>query len=286
MPHYRLEGREAMCVIDFAKVHRAPCCSWLPIISNIACPSLPLSMQKVRTLARPASRPSTSQLTTRRHRALLASRTIHTVQASTLYRCRVLNPRLRRTMATDDEYMNFLEKANEDPMKGHAKTESKPGRKGFKTLDEGEEVPAAIQGAIQDKFFVSEADEPFGAVVLRWDEAGKELPDEGMRLLFSFSSVRMIPRLTLEPGAVEFAGLIQHPDPENAEVGILDPADWDAQGEYGDVVDAVVRAVKGADVRVYRVPRDAARTDYFVLGCEGSGKTARLVGVRALSIES
>jgi hypothetical protein len=85
---------------------------------------------------------------------------------------------------------------------------------------------------------------------------------------------------------VEFAQLIQHWDPENADIEIQDPSDWDAQGEYGDIVDAVVNAVKGADVRVYRVPRDGTRTEYFVVGCEGSGKNARLVGVKALSVES
>ena len=86
--------------------------------------------------------------------------------------------------------------------------------------------------------------------------------------------------------AVEFAKLVEHWDPANADVEIQDPSDWNRSGEYGDIVDAVTEAVKGADVRVYKVSKDATRVEYFVVGCEGSGKDARLVGVRALSIES
>lgn len=86
--------------------------------------------------------------------------------------------------------------------------------------------------------------------------------------------------------AEEFAKLVEHWDPANADVEIQDPSDWNRNGEYGDIVDAVTEAVKGADVRVYRVGKDATRVEYFVVGCEGSGKSARLVGVRALSVES
>jgi hypothetical protein len=101
-------------------------------------------------------------------------------------------------MATDEEYMNFLERANEDPMKGYAKTENKTENKTggkFKTADEGEEVPTVIRKAIENKFFVSDADEPFVPVVLNWDECGKALPDEGT--FYSF-----LGRLVLGPRQV------------------------------------------------------------------------------------
>lgn len=80
--------------------------------------------------------------------------------------------------------------------------------------------------------------------------------------------------------------MIQHWDPKNAEVQILDPVDWDSNGQYGVVVDAVREAGQGNDVRVYRVVRDGTRAEYFVVTTEGKGKGAKLVGVKALAVES
>jgi hypothetical protein len=85
---------------------------------------------------------------------------------------------------------------------------------------------------------------------------------------------------------VEFARLIEHWDPENAEVEILDPADWDAQGRYVKFTDAVREAGEGNDVRVYKVVRDHVRVEYFVVTRKGDGEGARLVGVKALAVES
>lgn len=48
------------------------------------------------------------------------------------------------------------------------------------------------------------------------------------------------------------------------------------------MVEAVGKAVKGADVRVYRVAKDATRAEYFVVGCEGG----RMLGVKAAAVES
>lgn len=85
---------------------------------------------------------------------------------------------------------------------------------------------------------------------------------------------------------MEFAKLISHPDPSNAQIEIQDPADWDTQGQYGEILDAVREAGKGNDVRVYRITKDGARVEYWVVTTEGKGKDARLVGVKALAIES
>lgn len=85
-------------------------------------------------------------------------------------------------MATDEEYMNFLEKANRDPNEGFATAQAssqRPTRRELKAQDPEASVPAAIKAVTTDKFFASEADEPFRPVVLAWDEAGKTLPDEG-----------------------------------------------------------------------------------------------------------
>jgi hypothetical protein len=52
------------------------------------------------------------------------------------------------------------------------------------------------------------------------------------------------------------------------------------------LVDAVRAAGKGNDVRVYRITRDGTRVEYWVVTTEGKGKDARLVGAKALAVES
>lgn len=68
----------------------------------------------------------------------------------------------------------------------------------------------------------------------------------------------------------------------------MDPTDWDVAGEYKDLVDAVAQVSKGNDVRVYRVsrPGGTTRVEYYVVTREGKGKDARIVGVKALAVES
>lgn len=83
-------------------------------------------------------------------------------------------------------------------------------------------------------------------------------------------------------GIENFAKAIGHPSPNTAEVEIMDVGEWDTQGEYKDVVNAVREAGKGADVRVYRVKRDASRFEYWILTVEGDS----LVGAKVLAVES
>ncbi|KAL2759438.1 hypothetical protein ACRALDRAFT_1060514 [Sodiomyces alcalophilus JCM 7366] len=168
-------------------------------------------------------------------------------------------------MASDEDYMAFLNKANEDPQAGYPKQADTGAGKGFKAQDTGVEVPKPIAAALEkgDKVYVSDADEPFVAVALSWDEGGKGLPDE-----------------------VEFAKLIQHPDPEKAGVELLDPMEWDSNGQYQDLLEAVRTAGQGNDVRVYRVPSSGVRVEYWVVTTEGKGSGAKLVGVKALAVES
>ncbi|KAL2071418.1 hypothetical protein VTL71DRAFT_12653 [Oculimacula yallundae] len=161
-------------------------------------------------------------------------------------------------MATDADYMSFLDKANQDPNEGVAKTEG-TGKLEFKATDEGVQVPGVIQKVLGkgEAFYVSDADEPFVGVALKL--SGKGLPDEAA-----------------------FAKLINHPNPTEADVQIMDVGEWDSQGQYKDVVEATREAVKGSDVRVYRVTKDSSRAEYWVVGVEGG----HLVGVKALAVES
>ncbi|QYT01431.1 hypothetical protein H0G86_008469 [Trichoderma simmonsii] len=188
------------------------------------------------------------------------------ISAPSLTQRRTLSNTTSRKMASDEDYMAFLNKANQDADEGRAAQAAQSSRGGagqqrtFKTADEGSELPKSIAEAIRDAFYVSEADEPFKGVSLKWKGEGG-LPDE-----------------------VEFAKLINHWDAENAQIDIMDPVDWDSQGEYGNVIDAVREATKGNDVRVYRVARDLTRAEYFVISRDDEG--GRIVGVKALGIES
>ena len=76
-----------------------------------------------------------------------------------------------KTMS-DDAYSSFLDKANQDTGASEASTQSKPAS--TKAVDT--EVPAALQGV--EQYYVSEADEPFEPVSLKWE--GKNMPSESM----------------------------------------------------------------------------------------------------------
>ncbi|KAK1761461.1 ribosomal protein L3 [Echria macrotheca] len=176
-------------------------------------------------------------------------------------------------MASDEDYMAFLDKANQDPSAGYTKTTSSSGSSPFRTTDEGVEIPSVLRGVARggrkEAVYSSEADEPFEVVGLRLegDQGGKKgvvvLPDEE-----------------------QFAKMIGHSDPANAEIEILDPVDWDANGTYADVVEAVTQAGKGNDVRVYRVVRDGTRVEYWVVTTTGERGKGSLVGLKALAVES
>ncbi|KAJ4307000.1 hypothetical protein N0V88_000374 [Collariella sp. IMI 366227] len=89
-----------------------------------------------------------------------------------------------------------------------------------------------------------------------------------------------------DPAKEEFAQLIQHWDPKNAEIEIQDPVDWNRSGQYTELLDAVREAGQGNDVRVYRVAKDGTRFEYWLVTTEGKGKGAKLVGLKALAVES
>ncbi|KAL7795208.1 hypothetical protein V8C37DRAFT_374846 [Trichoderma ceciliae] len=165
-------------------------------------------------------------------------------------------------MASDEDYMAFLNKANQDADEGKAaaQTTQSAGQRTFKTTDEGSQLPKSISDVCKNAFYVSEADEPFKGVSLKWKGEGG-LPDE-----------------------VDFAKLIRHWDAENAQIDIMDPLDWDSQGQYTNIIDAVREATRGNDVRVYRVARDLTRAEYWVISRDDEDD--RIVGVKALGVES
>lgn len=77
-------------------------------------------------------------------------------------------------MASDDDYMAFLNKANEDPAAGvrNASSSASPSQGGdvkTKTIDEGEQVPASIKDI--EAYYVSDTDAEFVPVTLKFDPA-------------------------------------------------------------------------------------------------------------------
>lgn len=80
-------------------------------------------------------------------------------------------------MATDEDYMSFLDKANQDVSGGKQASTQQSGAK-FKTVDTGSEVPKEIRDVCKDAFYISEADEQFEGVALKYS-GSDSLPDEG-----------------------------------------------------------------------------------------------------------
>lgn len=74
-------------------------------------------------------------------------------------------------MASDEDYSNFLDKANQDT--GGASTQSKSKKLSTKSVNT--KVPKDLEGI--EEYYISEADEPFEPVSLKWDKDG--LPSEG-----------------------------------------------------------------------------------------------------------
>lgn len=83
-------------------------------------------------------------------------------------------------MASDQDYMAFLDKANNDADEAHAsaaKTQS-GSRAQLKALDAGQTAPKSIVDVCKEAVYTSDADEPFEQVSLKYTGANG-LPDEG-----------------------------------------------------------------------------------------------------------
>lgn len=146
------------------------------VTSNLACYSR-LHYSKVANSHRkqqPQPQPQRPHTTTKS--AGLIHTTTSSPTAKGLFR-RTLTKSTR--MASDSDYMDFLNKANEDPNQGSVSAQQSKGKKELKAADHGAEIPQPLVAATQDAFYVSDADEPFVPVSLAWQK-GEGLPDEGM----------------------------------------------------------------------------------------------------------
>lgn len=175
-------------------------------------------------------------------------------------------------MASDEAYSSFLDQANQDT--GAAKATSQPASTSTKTTDT--DVPVSLLQV--EQFYVSDADEPFEPVSLKW--SGSNMPSEST----SSSSTLTHPRTQVEKHADastldEFCDLIGH----RSEVTTLTVEEFDPKGQYRDVLQAVEEAGDGK-VRVYRIDHGRTRAEYYVVGFDRKGQ--KVVGMKAKAVES
>lgn len=106
----------------------------------------------------------------------------HIPRRTNLLRILQLNTRLLSNsrplkMSNDDDYMSFLNKANQDTGAGAGAGASTQEKTAFKAKDHGVEVPKAIAEVCKKAVYTSDADEPFEEVSLKW-QGSNGLPSE------------------------------------------------------------------------------------------------------------
>ncbi|KAF2131121.1 hypothetical protein P153DRAFT_365722 [Dothidotthia symphoricarpi CBS 119687] len=149
-------------------------------------------------------------------------------------------------MSSDADYAAFLEKANQDS----APVEQQSGgKKTYGTKSVNTAVPQVLEGV--EEYYVSDADEPFEPVALKYE--GSSVSADDLKKVLG----------------------------GEREVEQVTPKGFETQ--YKTVVDAVKKAA-GGEVKVFRVGIDGTRSEYWVVAVDG--KEGKIVGFKALSVES
>ncbi|KAJ5805181.1 hypothetical protein N7474_011068 [Penicillium riverlandense] len=171
------------------------------------------------------------------------------------------------TMSSDDAYMSFLDKANADLDAGRASQPSSTIR--TQTVHTALKVPAPLRSV--DAYYVSETDEPFEPVALKWDGAAHGT----------------------WPSAAQLSSLISPDADLSNAISTLSPNSFDPKNEYASALHAVRAAAvekaeggdqSNVDVKVYRVQLDKTRVEYWVLALHAP--ESQLVGLRAKAVET
>ncbi|KAF7713507.1 Uncharacterized protein PECH_003326 [Penicillium ucsense] len=172
-------------------------------------------------------------------------------------------------MSSDDAYMSFLDKANSDLNAGQSQKQGTSDTARTETVDANTKVPAPLKSV--DAYYVSDADEPFEPVALRWEGASKGD----------------------WPNAEQFSSLISPDTDLSKAITTLSPSSFDPKNQYSSVLHAVRSAAVEQDtdadqskveVKVYRVELTSTKLEYWVVALDGA--EGRLVGLRAKSVES
>ncbi|KAF2668310.1 hypothetical protein BT63DRAFT_425634 [Microthyrium microscopicum] len=149
---------------------------------------------------------------------------------------------------SDQDYESFLDKANQDTGASKDQAQSKSKSVGIKSVDT--DVPVELEKV--DEIYVSDADEPFEPLSLKYKGDGL-------------------------PSADEFGKLV------GETVESIKQKDFDPRGQYKKVIDAVKKAGDG-DVSFFRAELDSTRVQYLIVSLDS--KNNKLVGLKALAIES
>ncbi|KAJ5392865.1 hypothetical protein N7465_011839 [Penicillium sp. CMV-2018d] len=170
-------------------------------------------------------------------------------------------------MSSDDAYMSFLDKANAD-VSGSAPQQG-AGTVKTETVHSSLSVPKPLQSV--DAYYISDTDEPFEPVALKWDGAAKGA----------------------WPSADQLSSLISPDTDLSQSTSILSPSSFDPKNQYSAALDAVRAAAvekdSGADqsaveLKVYRVEQTSTKIEYWILALHAP--ESRLVGLRAKAVES
>jgi len=166
-------------------------------------------------------------------------------------------------MASDDAYMDFLNKANADHSAGQKVSTQGANTR---TVDDSLKVPTSLQQV--EAYYVSESDEPFEPVVLRFKGAAKGE----------------------WPSADDLSSLISPDADISGQISTLDTSSFDPRNEYAKVLQAVKKATEesdpaGVDIKVYSVQRSSTTVEYYVLALD-SADGGRIVGLCAKSVET
>ncbi|CRG89134.1 hypothetical protein PISL3812_06170 [Talaromyces islandicus] len=173
-------------------------------------------------------------------------------------------------MASDSDYMSFLNKANSQREAGnnqpHTESSAPSQYIRTKTVEPDAAVPSALKEV--DAFYISETDEPFEPVVLKWEGAAQGT----------------------WPSSDQFASLIASTPSSNLSQAIerLSPSSFDPRGQYASVIKAVQAAAASdptnADVNIYRVEIGHNRVEYWIVALDAAA--GMIVGLKAKAIES
>ncbi|KAJ5822533.1 hypothetical protein N7447_004873 [Penicillium robsamsonii] len=173
-----------------------------------------------------------------------------------------------QTMSSDDAYMSFLNKANADSSGSQAPQQG-AGTVKTETVHSSLSIPKPLQSV--NAYYISDTDEPFEPVALKWDGAAKGS----------------------WPSADQLSSLISPDTNLSQSISTLSPSSFDPNNQYSAALDAVRAAAvekdSGADqsaveLKVYRVEQTSTKIEYWVLALHAP--ESRLVGLRAKAVES
>ncbi|KAE8144653.1 hypothetical protein BDV25DRAFT_145409 [Aspergillus avenaceus] len=171
---------------------------------------------------------------------------------------------------SDDAYMAFLDKASADLKEARSRLPPDADEVRTETVEIGVRIPAPL--ASINSFYISETDEPFEPVTLRWEGASKGV----------------------FPDPSHFSSLISPRTDLSSSITTLPASSFDPHNQYSSVLRAVRAAATEAsgggidesavEVKVYRVETGTSRVEYYVLAL--NVEDSLLVGLKAKAVET